>query len=57
LSLAFLFPAYEKADRPYGQSSYNVSAMDSPRQQALGLALLALLILLFVFLRRIWSGA
>jgi len=31
--------------------------MDSQRQQALGLALLALLILLFVFLRRMWSGA
>jgi hypothetical protein len=31
--------------------------MDARRQQALGLALLALLILLFVFLRRWWSGA
>ena len=31
--------------------------MDFRRQQALGLALLALLILLFVFLRRLWSGA
>jgi hypothetical protein len=31
--------------------------MDAQRQQALGLALLALLILLFVFLRRLWSGA
>jgi hypothetical protein len=39
------------------RSSYNVIAMDSRRQQALGLALLALLILLFVLLRRLWSGA
>jgi hypothetical protein len=31
--------------------------MDAQRQQALGLALLALLILLFVLLRRVWSGA
>jgi hypothetical protein len=31
--------------------------MDSQRQQALGLALLALLIVLFVLLRRLWSGA
>jgi hypothetical protein len=31
--------------------------MDVRRQQALGLALLALLILLFVVLRRFWSGA
>jgi hypothetical protein len=31
--------------------------MDAQRQQALGLALLALLILLLVFLRRVWSGA
>jgi hypothetical protein len=30
--------------------------MDAQRQQALGLALLALLILLLVFLRRLWSG-
>jgi hypothetical protein len=30
--------------------------MDAQRQQALGLALLALLILLLVFLRRVWSG-
>jgi hypothetical protein len=31
--------------------------MDSQRQQALGLALLALLIVLLVLLRRWWSGA
>jgi hypothetical protein len=37
-------------------AEYNVS-MDARRQQALGLALLALLILLFVILRRFWSGA
>jgi hypothetical protein len=30
--------------------------MDAQRQRALGLALLALLVLLFVLLRRIWSG-
>lgn len=30
--------------------------MDAQRQQTLGLALLALLILLLVFLRRVWSG-
>jgi hypothetical protein len=30
--------------------------MDAQRQQALGLALLALLILLLVLLRRVWSG-
>ncbi|HKV95155.1 MAG TPA: hypothetical protein VJW20_21600 [Candidatus Angelobacter sp.] len=30
--------------------------MDAQRQQALGLALLALLILLLVVLRRVWSG-
>jgi hypothetical protein len=30
--------------------------MDSQRQQVLGLALLALLILLFVLLRRAWGG-
>ena len=30
--------------------------MDSQRQQALGLALIALLIVLFVLLRRWWSG-
>ena len=34
-----------------------MAAMDAQRQQALGLALLALLILLFVILRRFWSGA
>jgi hypothetical protein len=34
-----------------------MSAMTAQRQQALGLALLALLILLFVLLRRWWSGA
>jgi hypothetical protein len=31
--------------------------MDAQRQQTLGLALIALLILLFVVLRRLWSGA
>jgi len=31
--------------------------MDSQRQQALGLALIALLIVLFVLLRRWWGGA
>jgi hypothetical protein len=31
--------------------------MDAQRQQALGLAVIALLILLFVILRRLWSGA
>jgi hypothetical protein len=31
--------------------------MNAQRQQALGLALLVLLILLFVLLRRWWSGA
>jgi hypothetical protein len=31
--------------------------MDAQRQQALGLALLAVLILLLVLLRRFWSGA
>jgi hypothetical protein len=31
--------------------------MDSQRQQALGMALIALLIVLFVLLRRWWSGA
>jgi hypothetical protein len=31
--------------------------MDAQRQQALGLALLALLILVLVFLRRLWGGA
>jgi len=31
--------------------------MDAQRQQALGLALLVLLILAFVLLRRWWSGA
>jgi len=31
--------------------------MDSPRQQALGLALIALLILIFILLHRAWSGA
>jgi hypothetical protein len=30
--------------------------MDAHRQQALGLALLALLVLLFVLLRRFWGG-
>jgi hypothetical protein len=30
--------------------------MDSPRQQALGLALIALLLLIFILLRRAWSG-
>jgi len=33
-----------------------MSAMDAQRQRTLGLALLALLILLFVPLRRAWSG-
>jgi hypothetical protein len=33
-----------------------MSAMDSQRQQALGLALLALLIILLVLLRRFWSA-
>jgi len=31
--------------------------MDAQRQQALGLAVIALLILLFVVLRRLWSSA
>jgi hypothetical protein len=31
--------------------------MDARRQQALGLALLALILILFVLLRRVWSGA
>jgi hypothetical protein len=31
--------------------------MDAQRQQALGLALIALLILLIIVLRRLWSGA
>jgi hypothetical protein len=31
--------------------------MEAQRQQALGLALIALLILLIVLLRRLWSGA
>jgi hypothetical protein len=30
--------------------------MDAQRQQALGLALIALLILLVILLRRLWSG-
>jgi hypothetical protein len=30
--------------------------MDAQRQRALGLALLALLVLLFVLLRRVWGG-
>jgi hypothetical protein len=34
-----------------------MSAMDAQRQQALGLAAIAFLILLFVLLRRLWSGA
>src|SRR5436309_2683224 len=33
-----------------------MSSMDARRQQALGLALLALLIILFVLLRRFWSA-
>jgi hypothetical protein len=33
-----------------------MSAMDAKRQQALGLALLSLVILLFVLLRRFWSA-
>jgi hypothetical protein len=31
--------------------------MDARRQQALGLAVIALMILLYVLLRRLWSGA
>jgi hypothetical protein len=31
--------------------------MDARRQQALGLALIALIILVFVLLRRLWSAA
>jgi hypothetical protein len=31
--------------------------MDAPRQQALGLALIALLIVLLILLRHLWSGA
>jgi hypothetical protein len=34
-----------------------MSAMDAQRQTTLGLALLVLLIVLFVLLRRVWSGA
>ena len=34
-----------------------MSPMDARRQQALGLALLALILILFVLLRRVWSGA
>jgi len=30
--------------------------MNAHRQQALGLAVIALLVLLFVLLRRLWSG-
>jgi hypothetical protein len=30
--------------------------MDASRQQALGLALIALLILLFIVLRHLWTG-
>jgi len=33
-----------------------MSAMSAQRQQALGLALLALIILAFVLLRRFWSA-
>jgi len=33
-----------------------MSSMDAHRQKTLGLALLALVILLFVLLRRAWSG-
>jgi len=33
-----------------------MSAMDARRQQALGLALIALMALLFVLLRRWWSA-
>jgi hypothetical protein len=31
--------------------------MNAQRQQALGLAVIALLVLLFLLLRRLWSGA
>jgi hypothetical protein len=34
-----------------------MSPMEVRRQQALGLALLALILILFVLLRRVWSGA
>src|SRR5258708_35222828 len=37
--------------------SLQCPAMDARRQQALGLAVIALLILLLVLLRRLWSGA
>jgi len=53
LSLAFQILKERPSSPP---SVYNVR-MDAQRQQALGLALLALLILLFVFLRRWWGGA
>jgi hypothetical protein len=33
-----------------------MSKMEAQRQQALGLALIALIILLVIFLRRLWSG-
>jgi len=41
----------------YPQPIITIAAMDSQRQQALGLALLALLIVLLVLLRRWWGGA
>ena len=34
-----------------------MKAMDARRQQTLGLAIIAVAILLFVLLRRLWSGA
>jgi len=44
-------------DQPGLALLYNEFAMEVQRQQALGLALIALLIMLLVLLRRLWSGA
>jgi hypothetical protein len=54
LGNAFSIPASRAIRRCALQ--YNVQAMDAQRQRALGLALLALLIILIVLLRRFWSA-
>jgi hypothetical protein len=54
-SLAFQYLT-KLGSLPFPPAYLQCEPMDSQRQQVLGLTLLALLILLFVLLRRVWGG-
>jgi hypothetical protein len=40
-----------------GSALFTIAAMDAQRRQALGLAAIALLLVLLILLRRLWGGA